>query len=416
MAERTVQIVQRAVDGLVPYARNACTHSREQVALIAASIREWGFTNPILIDGEDRVIAGHGRLLAAKSLGMTEVPCVVLGAMSDAQRRAYILADNQLAARAGWDADLLALELGELRTLGFDLDLIGFEPDDLRQLLGPDAAAGLTDDDDAPACPETPVSAPGDLWRCGEHRVLCGDALSAGDMAKLMDGERAGLIVTDPPYNVAYKGKSKKRLSITNDAMSAVAFYRFLLDAFEVMLAHAADGAGAYVFHADVEGANFRRAFTDAGFRLAQCCIWVKPSFVIGRQDYHWQHEPVAVGWKPGAAHRWYADRRQSTVWNFERPLKSELHPTMKPVAMIEYAVLNSSAGGEIVLDPFAGSGTTLIACGKTGRCARVMEIDPRYCDVTVRRWQDWSGQQAVRDADRVRFGELAHAATDRVT
>ncbi|CAE6857030.1 hypothetical protein R75461_07768 [Paraburkholderia nemoris] len=401
----TMHIVQRATDGLVPYARNACTHSPEQVALLAASIREWGWTNPILIDGENRILAGHGRLAAAKSLGMTVVPCVVLGAMSEAQRRAYILADNQLAARAGWDTDLLALELGELKALGFDLDLTGFEPDDLLRLLGPDAGGGLTDDDEAPACPDSPVSAPGDLWRCGEHRVLCGDALSMADMARLMDGAQADLIISDPPYNVAYAGKSKRRLTITNDAMSAVAFYRFLLDAFTMMFAVAADGAGAYVFHSDVEGANFRRAFSDAGFRFAQCCVWVKSTFVLGRKDYQIQHEPVLYGWKPGDAHRWYGDRRQSSVWNFDRPAASDLHPTMKPVAMVEYAVLNSSRSGELVLDPFAGSGTALVACEKTGRCARVLEIDPRYCDVTVRRWQDWTGKKAIRE-DGLAFDE----------
>jgi len=399
-----VELVQRAVDALVPYERNARTHSPAQVNLLVASLREFGFTNPVLIDDTNRVIAGHGRLLAARAIGMAEVPCVVLSHLTDAQRRAYVLADNQLAERAGWDRELLALELGALRDEGFDLALTGFENSELERLLGPAGLAGLTDEDDAPACPEAPVSQRGDLWVCGPHRVMCGDALDKHDMACLMLDSTTSLVLTDPPYNVDYEGKGKRRLKIVNDALGAVAFYEFLLSAFTLMLAHATPGAPAYVFHADTEGLNFRRAFADAGWRLAQVGVWVKPAFVLGHHDYHWQHEPVLYGWKPGAAHRWYGDRSQSTVWSFERPLRSEDHPTMKPVALLTYLTMNSSQAGDVVLDPFGGSGSTLIACAQTNRVARLMELDARYCDVIVRRWQDFSGERASRESDGAMF------------
>ena len=405
-----MDIVQRAVADLVPYEHNARTHSPAQVALLVASLREFGFTNPVLIDDHDRVIAGHGRLAAAKAAGLAEVPCVVLAHLTEAQRRAYILADNQLAERAGWDRGLLAFELGALRDDAFDLALTGFDTSELERLIGAEGLPGLADEDDAPACPEAPVSRPGDVWLCGPHRVMCGDALDAGHMARLMMDGTAALVLTDPPYNVDYAGKGRPRLKIVNDAMPGGAFYGFLLGTFAMMLAHTAQGAPAYVFHGDTEGTNFRRAFVDAGWRLAQCGVWVKPAFVMGHHDYHWQHEAVLYGWKPGAAHRWYGDRRQSTVWAFERPSRSDLHPTMKPVALLAYLVMNSSQAGEVVLDPFGGSGSTLIACAQTGRAARLMEIDPRYCDVIVKRWQDWSGQDALREADAASFDMLPAA------
>ncbi|WP_233868645.1 site-specific DNA-methyltransferase [Paraburkholderia adhaesiva] len=409
-----MQIVERAVTDLVPYARNARTHSPAQVALLVASLTEFGFTNPVLIDDQDRVIAGHGRLLAARALGLAEVPCVVLSHLTDVQRRAYILADNQLAERAGWDRELLALELGALRDDGFDLALTGFEASELERLIGSEGQPGLTGEDDAPAYPgpaDAPVSQRGDVWRCGPHRVMCGDALDAGDMARLMLDSAASLVLTDPPYNVDYEGKTRQRLKIVNDAMAAAAFFAFLRDAFAQMLGHAVPGAAVYVFHADTEGLNFRRAFTEAGWRLAQCGVWVKPGFVLGRQDYHWRHEPVLYGWRPGAPHRWYGDRSQSTVWTFERPVRSAEHPTMKPVALLSYLTMNSSQAGDVVLDPFGGSGSTLIACVQTGRVARLMEIDARYCDVSVRRWEAFTGELAVREADGALFDGAATAS-----
>ncbi len=382
-----------------------------QVGLLVASLREFGFTNPVLIDDHDRVIAGHGRLAAAKAAGLAEVPCVVLAHLSDTQRRAYILADNQLAERAGWDRELLAFELGALRDDAFDLALMGFERSELERLIGAGGLPGLTDDDDAPACPEAPVSVPGDVWLCGPHRVMCGDALDAGHMVRLMMNGTAALVLTDPPYNVNYAGKGQPRLKIVNDAMSSDAFYRFLLASLpENLYAVCEPGAPAYVFHSDRESLNFQRALLAAGFRFAQCCQWVKPSFVLGRHDYHVRHESVLYSWKPGAPHRWYGDRKQSTVWAFDRPLRSDLHPTMKPVALLAYLLMNSSQAGDTVVDPFGGSGSTLIACGQTGRAARLMEIDPRYCDVIVKRWQDWSGQAVLREADAASFGMLPAA------
>ena len=407
---RNLQITSRRVDDLIPYARNARTHSPEQVAQIAASIREFGWTNPVLVDGENGIIAGHGRVLAARKLSLDEVPVIELAHMSETQKRAYIIADNKLAEQAGWDAELLALELGELQADGFDLDLLGFDESELGDLLELDPKAGLTDDDAAPELQDAPVSQPGDVWRLGNHRVMCGDSLSLDDVAQLMDGHKADLIVTDPPYNVAYEGGTADKLTIKNDSMSGEAFYRFLLDAYTAMFASAKDGSGIYVFHADSEGVNFRKALTDAGFKLAQCCVWVKQSLVLGRQDYHWQHEPVLYGWKPTGAHRWYSDRKQSTVWNFDRPSRNDVHPTMKPVSLIEYPVTNSSRGGDLVLDVFGGSGSTLIACEKTGRHARLMELDPRYCDVIVRRWQDFTGQQAKLGESDMTFADIEAA------
>ncbi|AET91703.1 DNA methylase N-4/N-6 domain protein [Burkholderia sp. YI23] len=412
-----MQIVERAIADLVPYERNARTHSPAQIKLLVASLREFGFINPVLIDEHDRVIAGHGRLLAARAAGMTDVPCVVLSHLSEAQRRAYILADNQLAERAGWDRELLAFELGALRDDGFDLALTGFDASELERLIGPSGLPGLTGEDDAPNCPDTPISPRGDIWQCGPHRVMCGDALDAADMARLMVGsggdELAALVLTDPLYSVDYEGKGRQRLKIVNDAMAGAAFYEFLLGAFTLMFAHTIAGTPAYVFHADTEGLNVRRAFMDAGWKLAQCGVWVKPAFVFGHHDYHWRHEPCIYGRKPGAAHRWYGDRRQSTVWLFDRPAKSEQHPTMKPVALLTYLLMNSSAQGDVVLDAFGGSGSTLIACAQTARCARLMEVDARYCDVIVRRWQDFSGEQAVR-ADGLLFDGVAAQAVAR--
>lgn len=393
---RDLSIQPRSVEALIPYARNSRTHSAGQVAQIAASIREFGWTNPVLVDGENGIIAGHGRVLAARKLGLTEVPCIEIRDMTEAQKRAYVIADNKLAENAGWDKELLALELGELKADGFDLDLIGFDAEDLGKLLEPDAKIGLTDDDDAPEVAAVAVSRPGEVWVLGSHRVMCGDSTSVADVERLMDGYKADLIVTDPPYNVAYEGGTAEKLTIQNDSMGAEAFYQFLLAAYGAMFAVAKDGAGLYVFHADSEGVNFRKAMTDAGFKLAQCCVWVKQSLVLGRQDYHWQHEPVLYGWKATSAHRWYSDRKQSTVWNFDRPARNDVHPTMKPVALIEYPLCNSSRGGDVVLDLFGGSGSTLIACEKHSRSARLMELDPKYCDVIVRRWQEFTGQQAT--------------------
>ena len=403
-----MQIAMRPVGALVPYINNSRTHSDDQVAKIAASIREFGWTNPVLVDGDNGIIAGHGRVMAARMLGLEEVPVIELVHMTAQQKRAYVIADNKLAELAGWDKELLSLELGALKLDGFDLDLIGFDVIDLAKLMPPDPKIGLIGEDEAPSLPAVPTSAPGDVWLLGEHRLMCGDSTSVADVERLMDGYKADLIITDPPYNVAYEGGTGDKLTIQNDSMSAAQFYEFLLNAYLAMFAVAKDGAGIYVFHADSEGMNFRKAMLDAGFKLAQCCVWVKQSLVLGRQDYHWQHEPVLYGWKPNGAHRWYGDRKQTTVWQFDRPSRNDVHPTMKPIALIEYPLCNSSRGGDIVLDLFGGSGSTLIACEKHSRSARLMELDPKYCDVIVQRWQEFTGKAATLKSSGDAFADVA--------
>lgn len=392
---------------LVPYDKNSRTHSETQIAQIAASIDAFGWTNPILINEENSVIAGHGRLEAAKKLGMEAVPCIRLVGLTDAQRRALVIADNKLAENAGWDFDLLRTELSELNELNFDLGVMGFNVDELNKLMAPTGTDGLTDPDDAPPVPDFPVAQPGDLWVLGGHRLLVGDATVLNDVEKLMDGYKADLIVTDPPYNVAYEGKTKDSLTIKNDAMDNDSFYRFLLDVHINYFTIAKDGAGLYVFHADSEGLNFRKAFIESGFALKQCCIWSKQTLVMGRQDYHWQHEPILYGWKDTGSHRWYSDRKQTTLWKFDRPSRNEFHPTMKPIDLVEYPILNSSRGGDVVVDFFGGSGSTLIACEKTGRYCRTMELDPKYADVIILRWQAFTGKAAVLQDDGRTFTEV---------
>lgn len=401
-----------SIDRLVPYARNARTHSDEQVAQIAASIKEWGWTTPVLADPTGQIIAGHGRVMAARKLGLTEVPVMVADGWTDAQKRAYVLADNKLALNAGWDEELLALELSELQDLGADLGLIGFEDDELAKLMKAGGTEGLTDPDEAPEVAQFAVTQPGEIWLMGPHRLLCGDATMLNDADKLMDGYKADLIVTDPPYNVAYEGGTKDKLKIKNDDMDDESFYQFLLAAYTNYFAVAKDGCGIYVFHADSEGTNFRKAMKDSGFKLAQCCIWVKQSLVLGRQDYQWQHEPVLYGWREGGKHKWYSDRKQTTVWRFDKPTRNDVHPTMKPVDLISYPIENSSRGGDIVVDFFGGSGSTLIACERTGRVSRTMELDPKYCDVIVKRWQDFTGQKATLAGDGRTFDEVADGRT----
>ena len=412
MSNPADKVERWSIDRLVPYARNARTHSDEQVAQIAASIKEWGWTTPVLADPTGQIIAGHGRVMAARKLGLTEVPVMVADGWTDAQKRAYVLADNKLALNAGWDEELLALELSELQDLGADLGLIGFDDDELAKLMKAGGTEGLTDPDEAPEVAEFAVTQPGEIWLMGPHRLLCGDATMLNDAEKLMDGYKADLIVTDPPYNVAYEGGTKDKLKIKNDDMDDESFYQFLLSAYTNYFAVAKDGCGIYVFHADSEGTNFRKAMKDSGFKLAQCCIWVKQSLVLGRQDYQWQHEPVLYGWREGGKHKWYSDRKQTTVWRFDKPTRNDVHPTMKPVDLIAYPIENSSRGGDIVVDFFGGSGSTLIACERTGRVSRTMELDPKYCDVIVKRWQDFTGQKATLSGDGRTFDEIADGRT----
>jgi site-specific DNA-methyltransferase (adenine-specific) len=386
----------RSVSTLIPYARNSRTHSDEQIAQIAASIKEFGWTNPILIDGDNGIIAGHGRLSAARKLGHEEVPVIELKDLTETQRKAYIIADNRLALNAGWDNEMLTIELNDLLADNFALDILGFDPKELNALLEPEVVVGLTDEDDAPAIPEEPKSKLGDIYQLGKHRVMCGDSCNIHDMEKLCGGQLVDMWLTDPPYNVAYEGKTKDALKIQNDSMGDDQFRQFLRDAYVTADLVMKQGAVFYIWHADSEGYNFRGAAQDAGWKVRQCLIWKKSSMVMGRQDYHWKHEPCLYGWKEGAGHLWATDRKQTTILEFERPSRSKEHPTMKPVALFEYQMLNNTKGGDIVLDSFGGSGTTLLAAEKHGRHGYLMELDPKYCDVIVKRWENFTGKKAM--------------------
>ena len=394
-----MQIEQIGIATLIPFAKNSRTHDDAQVAQIAASIREFGFTNPVLIDEANGIIAGHGRVMAARKLKLSEVPCIRLSHLSDAQKRAYVIADNKLALNAGWDEAMLKLELADLQALNFDLDLTGFSTDEIDALLAEKGTEGLTDPDDTPEPPVEPVTRLGDVWLCGEHRVMCGSSLDQAQVELLCAGQRVDMLLTDPPYNVAYEGKTKDALTIQNDSMNDSEFRVFLRDAFVSADTAMKPGAVFYIWHADSEGYNFRGACQDAGWTVRQCLIWKKNHMVMGRQDYHWQHEPCLYGWKDGAGHLWASDRKQTTILNFERPSRNGEHPTMKPVALFEYQMLNNTKGGDIVLDSFGGSGTTLIAAEKNGRIARIMELDPKYVDVIVKRWEDFTGEKAVLES-----------------
>ena len=397
-----------SVDKLVPYARNARTHSKEQILQLRASIREFGFLNPILADKDFNIIAGHGRILAAKEEGLKEVPCVFVEHLTEAQKRAYIIADNRLAMNAGWDDEMLAVELADLELADFDLELLGFDAAELNKLMGD---LGDVEDDDFDVDEELnnpAITQAGDLWLLGEHRLFCGDSTKEETFTLLMAGKQANLVVTDPPYNVNYEGTAGK---IKNDNMADGMFYQFLFDAFTQMEKVMAKDASIYVFHADTEGLNFRRAFAEAGFYLSGTCIWKKQSLVLGRSPYQWQHEPVLFGWKKKGKHSWYSDRKQSTIWEFDKPRKNSDHPTMKPVPLIAYPILNSSLTGCIVLDPFGGSGSTLLAAHQTERICYLVELDEKFCDVIVKRYIEFVGSDngvyVVRGGAKIPYVEL---------
>ncbi|WP_395007301.1 site-specific DNA-methyltransferase [Undibacterium sp.] len=399
-----LKIEQIKIETLIPYARNSRTHSDAQVAQIAASIKEFGFTNPVLIDADGGIIAGHGRVMAARMLKLDGVPCVRLEHLTNTQKRAYIIADNKLALNAGWDDSLLNLEFDDLKDAGFDLDLTGFTQEEIDELLPETISEGLTDEDDVPEVRPDPVSKLGDVWLLGNHRVMCGDSTSIESVEALMNGVLADQLITDPPYNVAYTGKTKEALTIKNDSMTDDTFRQFLMDAFVSADAVLKSGAVFYIWHADSEGYNFRGACKDAGWTVRQCLIWKKQQLVLGRQDYHWKHEPCLYGWKDGSAHLWATDRKQTTILEFDRPHRNGPHPTMKPVELIEYQVLNNTKGQDVVLDIFGGGGSTLIACEKSGRHGCLMELDPKYVDVIVRRWQEFTGKNATLEKTGASF------------
>jgi DNA modification methylase len=385
-------------DKLVPYDKNPRTHSPEQVNQIAASIAEFGFLNPILVDTAAGIIAGHGRLQAAKQLGLAQVPVVVLDHLTEAQKRAYVIADNKLALNAGWDEDLLRAEMTALAAENFDLPIIGFSDDELAALLAePNTAEGQTDEDAVPEAPETPVSKPGDLWRLGNHLLLCGDSTVLANVERVLDGALADMVFTDPPYNVDYGNTAKDKLrgtnrTIMNDNLGD-GFERFLYDACVNMLT-VCKGA-LYVCMSSSELHTLQKAFIGAGGKWSTFVIWAKNTFTLGRADYQRQYEPILYGWKQGNDHYWCGARDQGDVWFVNKPVRNELHPTMKPVELVERAVNNSSKSRDIVLDCFGGSGTTLIACEKLNRQCRMIELDPKYVDVIVKRWEEFTGKKA---------------------
>jgi len=397
------------LEKLIPYARNPRTHSDAQVSQIAASIAAFGFNNPILVDTKNGIIAGHGRLLAAGKLQLAEVPVIVLDHLTEAQKRAYILADNQLALNASWDDTLLAAELAALQQDDFDISLIGFEDEELARLLAAqDAAEGLTDEDAVPELPETPISVLGDLWILGDHRLLVGDATVSADVAKLMAGVPADLVFTDPPYNVDYEGYTEDRLKIKGDRMSDADFKQFLERAFRSYRNVVKPGASMYLCHSSSWQREFQNALEASGFEVRCQIIWAKNTFAWGFGRYKFQHEPLFYCHVAGEKDSWYGDKTQSTLWQEKKPAANRIHPTAKPVELVERALLNSSKAGDVVADLFGGSGSTLIGCERRGRLARLMEIDPKYADCIVRRYQEYAGKQAVLDGDRSSFEEVA--------
>ena len=401
-----------SIDRLIPYGRNARTHSDGQVAQIAASMVEFGWTNPVLADSQGNVIAGHGRLAAAKSLGLDTVPVVILDHLTEAQRRAYILADNKLALNAGWDEETLAAELHALNGDGYDLGVIGFSDEELDALMAPlddegDGQGDETGEDEVPEPPADPVTRPGDLWILGQHRLLCGDSTILADVEKVLGGPPANMCFTDSPYNVDYgaPGKGGKGRRILNDALGG-GFKQFLYDVCVNILA-VTKGA-VYMCMSSSELHTLQSAFLEAGGHWSTFIIWAKNTFTLGRSDYQRQYEPILYGWKEGGGHYWCGARDQGDVWSINKPARNDLHPTMKPVELVERAIGNSSRENEIILDPFGGSGTTLIACERMGRQARLLELDPKYVDVIVLRWQEQTGEAAILDGDGRCFDDIA--------
>jgi DNA modification methylase len=401
----------RMLSQLLNHRSNARMHSDWQIDRIAASIVEFGFVNPVLITPDSTIIAGHARVRAARKMGLTEVPVIVLAHLSEAQQRALLIADNQLALDSSWDEEKLRKELADLQQQDFDLELLGFDDKLLTQLMT-DERIGSLDVDIVPRRPRIATSVPGDLWVLGEHRLLCGDALDGEALSSLMRGEMAQMVFTDPPYNVAYTGKTAERLSLVNDELGDQ-FEQFLFRAFTNMFA-ACQGA-MYVCMSSSELHRLYKAFTDAGGHWSTYVIWAKHHFTLGRSDYQRQYEPILYGWPKGTQRHWCGDRKQGDVWFIPRPAANREHPTMKPVELVERAIENSTKGGDLILDPFAGSGTTLIACHRRKRRARVIEIDPVYVDVICRRWEQFTGKSAVLDADGRSFEEVLDLRRQKV-
>ena len=413
------KIERRKVDDLIPYARNARTHSDEQVAQLAASIKEWGWTTPVLIDEDGEIIAGHGRVMAARKLGIEEVPTMTATGWSKAQKQAYVLADNQLPQNAGWDMDLLSVEMKDLDSEGFDLSLIGFGDDMLANMLV-DETEGLTDEDAVPDVPDIPVTVLGDVWLLGNHRLMCGDSTSIDAVEKLMGGQRASLVVTDPPWNVAYgtniaskNPMNYKKREILNDNFATTKEWEdFLAGVTSCISAVTLPGCPLYCVMGASEWPAIDAALRGADFHWSSTIIWAKDQLVMSRKDYHTQYEPMWYGWKGDAKRIWVVkDRKQSDLWKCDRPKASPLHPTTKPVELAERAILNSSNAGVVTYEPFGGSGWMLIASEKTGRINCSMELDPKYCDVIVKRWCDFTGKDAILERTGETFSVLKNGS-----
>lgn len=395
------------IERVILYARNP-RHNEHAVAKVAGSIKEFGFRQPIVVDKDMVIIVGHTRLLAAQQLGLKEVPIHIADGLTSAQIKAYRIADNRTHEEAEWDEELLSLELGELKDLIFDLNITGFDPDELEDLLAGENFDGLTDEDAVPELEENTISKPSDIWICGNHRLLCGDATDPASIQKLMSGSFADMVFTDPPYNVNYGATLKNKLRgnnriIKNDNLGED-FYDFLFKSCCNFL-EVCKGA-VYVCMSSSELDTLQKAFREAGGHWSTFIIWAKNTFTLGRADYQRQYEPILYGWKDGTDHYWCGARDQGDIWFFDKPIVNDLHPTMKPVALVERAITNSSKSRDIILDPFGGSGTTMIAAEKTGRMAYLIELGPKYCDVIIKRWQKFTGQRAVNEEGRT-FADL---------
>lgn len=385
-----MQIVMKSVDEVIPYINNP-RQNDDAVDAVASSIKNFGFKVPIVVDGENEIVNGHTRLKAAKKLGLDEVPVIVADDLTPEQIKAFRLADNKVGEIAEWDEDLLAIELEELENLDFDMLEFWFEELDF------DEENEIIEDEFDEELPDEPKAKLGDIYKLGRHHLMCGDSTNSEQVATLLGGAKADLLLTDPPYNVAYEGKGKEALTIQNDSKDGGEFHLFLYDAFCAAKDNLKSGASFYVWYASSEVVNFHTSLEEAGFLVKQELIWNKNSMVLSRQDYHWKHEPCLYGWASGGSHSWYSDRKQTTILSFDRPTVNKEHPTMKPIALFDYQIQNSSKAGDIVLDSFGGSGTTIMACEQNGRCGYLMELDPRYVDVIIRRWEEFTGNKAEK-------------------
>ncbi|MCK1616589.1 site-specific DNA-methyltransferase [Bradyrhizobium sp. 159] len=403
---KPLRVEYRSLESLIPYARNARTHSGAQVAQIAASIREFGWTNPILVDGNNGVIAGHGRLLASRKLGLVEVPVIELAGLSEAAKRAYVLADNKIALNAGWDEAMLALEVGELSALGADLSLVGFSDSELIALAAKQNP-GLTDPDEAPEPPQVPITKMGDVWLLGRHRLICGDCTKRETVAKLLGDVRPHLMITDPPYGVSYRPEWRNEVVRSDGSSVAARATGTVLNDDRADWREAWDlfpGEVAYVWHGALHAAAVAESLEASGFAIRSQIIWDKTRLVIGRGDYHWQHEPAWYAVKKGKTGHWAGDRKQTTVWSISHQKSETGHGTQKPVECMKRPIENNSSPGQAVYEPFSGSGTTLIAAEMTGRACYAVELSPAYVDVAVQRWQAFTGEFALNEATREAF------------